>query len=373
MLTLTPPADCCIFQAQPFNAVPSLSTLRRSFITPAEFFFARNHAPFPEIDLQQYRLLVTGQVAAPLGLSLSDLRARFPRREVVATLMCAGNRRQELITQAPVPNELPWNEAALSTAEWGGYRLGDVLDAAGLRADTGHVAFVGLDRVETHGPPFGFGGSVPLEKVLNDEVLLADEMNGQPLPALHGAPLRVIVPGYIGARSVKWVETITVQAGPSDNYYQAQAYKLFPAHIQPASAPGSAGLMIGEWPINAVICEPAQGAVLPAGRVTLRGYALTSDGRDLARVEVSGDGGRTWQCAELVSKQARWAWRFWEATLTLPTGTAQLMARAWDAAANTQPESIAQVWNFKGYLNNAWHRVRVQIGEPSVSNPEGGR
>lgn len=363
MLTLTPPADCCIYQAQPFNAVPSLSLLRRSFITPAEFFFARNHAPLPEVDPLTYRLTFTGQGIAPLTLSLADLRARFSRQRVVATLMCAGNRRQELVAQAPVPNELPWNEAALSTAEWSGYALREVLEAAGLKAHTGHVAFVGRDRVETHGPPFGFGGSVPLEKVWQDQVLLADEMNGQPLPPLHGAPLRVIVPGYIGARSVKWVQTITVQPQPSDNYYQAQAYKLFPAHTQPATVDWAHGLMIGEWPINAVICEPAPEAALPAGRVTVRGYALTSGGRDLARVEVSGDGGRTWQCAELAPEHARWAWRFWEAILSLPPGPAQLVARAWDAAANTQPESIAQVWNFKGYLNNAWHRVPVCIGQ----------
>ncbi len=363
MLTPTAHPDCCIYQAQPFNAVPSLSTLRRSFLTSAEFFFARNHAPIPEIDPAHYRLTLQGQVASPLTLSLSDLRARFPRRRVVATLMCAGNRRQELLAHAPVPNELPWNEAALSNAEWGGYLLRDVLQAADLTVTTGHAAFVGLDRIEKHGPPFGFGGSIPIEKILSDDVLLADELNGQPLPVLHGAPLRVIVPGYIGARSVKWIETITVQTQPSDNYYQAHAYQLFPAHTQPASADWQHGLMIGEWPINAVICEPTRNATLPAGPVRVSGYALTSGGRDLARVEISGDGGQTWHIATLAPEQARWAWRFWEIQLRLPLGPAQLVARAWDSAANTQPESISQVWNFKGYLNNAWHRVAVLINK----------
>lgn len=362
MLTPTDHPECCIYQAQPFNAVPSLSTLRRSFLTPAEFFFARNHAPLPEIDPTHYRLTINGQVTTPLTLSLAELRARFPRQQVVATLMCAGNRRQELVAHAPVPNEVPWNEAALSTAEWGGYLLRDVLEAAGLMIKSGHVALVGQDRVETHGPPFGFGGSVPLDKIMQDEVLLADELNGEALPVLHGAPLRVIVPGYIGARSVKWIETITVQSRPSENYYQARAYQLFPAHTQPATADWSKGLMIGEWPINAVICEPGPDTALAPGPVRVRGYALTSGGRDLARVDVSGDAGQSWHCATLAPEQARWAWRFWEATLILPPGPTQLVARAWDAAANTQPESIAQVWNFKGYLNNAWHRVAVRVG-----------
>lgn len=352
---------CVVYTAQPLNAAPSPELLGQTFITPTPLFFARNHAPIPTLPPEHYQLRVAGLVQQPLTLSLAELRARFPRQRVTATLMCAGNRRQELLAHAPVPDEIIWNEGALGNAEWGGYALRDVLLAAGVAAGAGHVAFEGLDQVAEAGEPFGFGGSIPLAKALSAEVLLADEMNGAPLPPLHGGPLRVVVPGYIGARSVKWVATLTVQTTPSTNYFQAQAYKLFPAHTDPETVDWATGLMLGEMPVNAVICEPLAGARLPAGRTRVRGYALTSGTRSIERVEVSADGGQTWRVAQLTSQPETWAWQLWEIALDLPPGAAQLVVRAWDSAANTQPAAVSQVWNFKGYLNNAWHRVNVTL------------
>jgi sulfite oxidase len=348
-------------QESPLNAEPEPGALIESFRTPNELFFLRNHGDIPAVDPGSYRLTVDGLVEAPLSLSLADLR-RFPRITAGATLQCAGNRRREMMEVKPIPNELPWDSEAVSNAEWSGVPLREVLAAAGPRAGALHAAFLGLDETERHGHRFQFGGSIPLEKAMRPEVLLADTMNGAPLPPAHGAPLRVVVPGYIGARSVKWVSRITLRETPSDNYFQAKAYRLFPASANADNVDWDTGLMLGESPVNAVICSPVSGERLPAGQVTIRGWALAGGGREIARVEVSADGGGTWTTAERGSCESGWTWCFWGVPLNLPPGEHEILCRAFDAAAQTQPAHPSQVWNFKGYANNAWHRVRVVCG-----------
>jgi sulfite oxidase len=348
-------------QAEPFNGGPGPDALLSSFVTPNELFFVRNHGGVPEVDPGSFRLTVDGLVESPLSLSLADLR-RFPRRPVAATLQCAGNRRQEMMAVAPIPNELPWGTEGISNAEWSGVSLRDVLAAAGPRAGALHAAFTGLDETERHGHRFNFGGSIPLEKAMNPEVLLADTMNGAPLPPVHGAPLRVVVPGYIGARSVKWISRITLQESPSDNYFQAKAYRLFPASVGADNVEWESGMMLGESPVNSVTCSPVEGDRLPAGPVTARGWAVAGGGRRVARVDVSADGGKTWKTAKLETGGDRWTWTFWSAALDLAPGEHEILCRAFDSAAQTQPDHPSQVWNFKGYANNAWHRVRVVCG-----------
>ena len=347
-------------QESPLNAEPEPAVLVESFRTPNELFFVRNHGDVPAVDPESYRLTVDGLVESPLSLSLEDLQ-RFSRVTVGATLQCAGNRRRELIEVLPIPGELPWASEAISNAEWSGVPLREVLAAAGPQAGARHAAFLGLDETERHGHRFQFGGSVPLEKAMHPEVLLADTMNGSPLPPVHGGPLRVVVPGYIGARSVKWISRITLQENPSDNYFQAKAYRLFPPSVTPDSVDWETGMMLGESPVNSVICSPEPGARLPAGPVTVRGWAMAGGGREIARVDVSADGGRIWTTAELESRDSGWTWCVWAAALDLPPGEHEILCRAFDSAAQTQPAHPAQVWNFKGYANNAWHRVRVAI------------
>jgi sulfite oxidase len=207
-----------------------------------------------------------------------------------------------------------------------------------------------------------YGASIPIEKALSPEVLLAYEMNGEPLPPEHGFPLRVVVPGYIGARGVKWLSSIELREAPSDNHYQAGVYKLFPPNVSSETADLSGGLMLGEVPVNAAICVPQDGEDLPAGPVAVRGYAVAGGGRRVERVDVSSDAGRTWTQAELLeAEEYLWAWRFWEARLKLRPGPYRIVARAFDSAADTQPEDAGGIWNFKGYANNAWHRVEVNV------------
>ncbi len=346
-----------VHSTSPLNAEPSLEQLADSFITPTDLFFKRNHAPAPAVDTERYRLVVDGMVGRPLTLSLDDLAA-FPRVELAATLQCAGNRRADLIALAPTPGETPWNDAALGTALWEGIRLADVLARAEPEPGARHVAFLGMDRPEKAGPGQGFGASIPLAKALASEVMLADTMNRQPLRPEHGYPLRGIVPGFIGARSVKWLERITVQAEESSNHFQSRAYKVFPPDEDGSTADWDARSSIEDYPVSSVIARPGAGAEVPAGHVSLRGYALTGGGRRLESVDVSTDGGVTWAPARMHDEGNPWTWRLWDADVDLAPGEHTLMTRAWDDAGG-QPAGVEEVWNYKGYLNNAWHRVNV--------------
>lgn len=344
---------------EPFNGGAPLAELRRREVTPREHFFVRNHGPVPEIDRAAFRLEVDGRVRRPLSLSADELAERFGRREVEATLQCAGHRREEMMRVAPIPHELPWGEEPVSNAVWSGVPLAEVLRAAEPSAGAAHVELVGRDETERLGERFAYGGSIPLAKALTPEVLLADRMNGEPLPAAHGAPLRALVPGYIGARSVKWLVRVTVRDEPSENYFQRRAYRLFPPQVGPETVVWERGLMLGELPVTSLICEPAPGAEVAAGPLRVAGLALAGGGRPVARVDLTADGGRSWVEADLTGAARPWAWRFWEARIELPAGEHTLASRAWDTAANTQPEDTATLWNFKGYLNNAWHRVTI--------------
>lgn len=359
---------------QPYNGGPPPARQRESFLTPNDLFFVRNHAPVPRVDRGDYRLRVGGLVESELSLSLADLAERFRRVDGVATLQCAGQRRQEMAAVAPIPGELPWDADAISTARWGGWRLADVLAAAGVAAaiekGAAHAGFTGLDLVERGDDRFRFGGSIPLAKALSPEVLLADTMNGEPLPPTHGGPLRVVVPGYIGARSVKWVSEIELRETSSDNHFQARSYRLYPNGMTAATADPDAGFELGELSVNSLIAEPAPGTRVTAGPVTVRGFAFAGGGRAVVRVDLSTDGGARWTVARLLAPPAEvppgaegWAWRFFEAELDVPAGEVEIVARAWDAAGNTQPEKAREVWNYKGYMSNAWSRVCIHSAD----------
>jgi sulfite oxidase len=351
-------------QEHPYNGEPPLDLLVQNRQTPTPLFFARNHGDIPVVEVAAYRLMVQGLVEHPQAFSLDELLGRFPTYTLTATLQCAGNRRLEMMGVAPIPGELPWENGAISTAEWRGVRLADVLDAAKLKEEAQHVEFTGLDQVSRLGQNFGFGGSIPVEKAFGREVLLAFEMNGRPLTHLHGFPLRAVVPGYIGARSVKWLSTIELRSTPSRNYFYARAYQLFPPQANAETVDWDSGIKLGDYPVNAVICTPQDGERIAGKSVRVQGYAVAGGGRAIARVDLSTDGGKTWVNARLDDTSNPWTWRLWQAELELAGGPNEIIARAWDAAANTQPESVRQTWNFKGYLNNSWHRVNVHSSRP---------
>lgn len=351
-------SDMTVHSEEPYNAEPPRAALAGSTLTPLDAFYSRNHGPVPDADPDAWRLEVDGLVTTPLSLSLDDLRTRFGPATETATLQCAGNRREGLVEVRDIPGEAPWGPTATATATWTGVRLADVLAAAGVAEGATDVEFLGADHCDEAQPPQEFGGSVPLRKARMPEVLLAWAMNGEPLPPIHGAPLRVVVPGYIGARSVKWVRRIAVRDRPSANFFQASTYRLLPADAEVTATPGE-GVALGLVAVNSDFLGPDDGSSHPAGPVAVAGYAFAGGDRTVARVDVSADGGETWSQADLAEEASPWAWRHWSITVDLPRGDTELLARAWDSSAALQPERPEHVWNPKGYVNNSWARLRL--------------
>lgn len=359
-LSLSKP-DLIVHSQDPLNAEPQLGRLGAGFITAQRDFYVRSHGNIPHLNAATHHLRVEGRVRTPLDLSMVALRGGFVQRTVTATLQCAGNRRGDMLQVRPVSGD-PWAPGAIGNAEWTGVALADVLRAAGVDETPGlHVAFTACDDCDVDGEQFRYGASIPIAKAMSPEVLLVHSMNGEALAPEHGFPLRVVTPGFAGARSPKWLATITVQAVPSDAKPQARDYKLFPSDVTKDTADWDKGITIYEMPLNSAICEPAAHAELKAGEVVLRGYAVVGD-RAITRVDVSADGGRSWMQAELeAGRNTPWSWTLWQARFDLPKGEHELAVRAWDSAGQTQPALPDDIWNFKGYLCASWHRVRVRV------------
>ncbi len=344
----------------PYNAETPPDRLLASHVTAQADFYVRSHGDIPHLDPATHRLRVGGRVATPLDLSMAELWDRFPERSVTAVLQCAGNRRADMQEVRPTTGD-PWAAGAIGNAEWTGVALADVLRAAGAETDAVlHVAFESRDVIEMPKEGrFAYGVSIGMAKAMAPDTLLAHTMNGEPLAPEHGFPLRAVVPGYAGVRSPKWLAAITVQDRPSDNHMQQRDYKMLPPGVTEDTVDWQQGVTIDDMPLTSAICQPAEGAVLDAGRARLQGYAVAT-ARAVARVDVSSDGGRTWAQAELEHDPAApWSWTLWRIELDLPKGQHELAVRAWDSAGQTQPALPDDVWNFKGYLSTAWHRIHV--------------
>jgi sulfite oxidase len=346
----------------PYNAEPKLHRLRAAMITAQADFYVRSHGDIPQLGLADHRLRVSGRVATKLNLSVPELRQRFAEHTVTAVMQCAGNRRADMQTVRPTSGD-PWAPGAIGNAAWTGIALADVLRAAGADEDAAlHVAFEACDEVEMPSEGrFRYGASIPMTKAMSPEVLLAYGMNGAPLAAEHGFPLRVVVPGFAGVRSPKWLASITVQDAPSANHMQQRDYKLVPPDTTEATVDWEQGITINDMPLNAAICEPPPQAKLPVVSLKVCGYAIAT-ARAVVRVDVSMNGGRSWTQAELEhDRSSPWSCTFWTAAVELPKGEHELVVRAWDSAGQTQPALPDDTWNFKGYLSAAWHRVLVSV------------
>jgi sulfite oxidase len=361
--------DFVFHQETPPNGGPPLDRLIQEFATPVEDFFIRTHGDIPELNDATHRLTVGGLAQRPCQFSLQELAERFPVKEIAATLQCAGNRRSSASAIKPVTHEVGWGNEAISNAGWKGCSLTDVLHFAGFDDQARHVEFIGADRCLKEGTEVHFGGSIPLSRALQGDVLLAWEMNNRPLAQEHGAPLRTIVPGYIGARSVKWLKEINLLAQPSKNLYHAHAYRLFSSEVSSASADWEHALELGELSVNSCICaiEDVSGGLL------VKGYATAGGNRHVVRVDIGYGDPLKWREASFQDPPEPGIWRRWHVMIPKLLVGELVCARAWDSAANTQPESPESVWNFKGYMNNAWHRIRfgmpwedVKIAKPEI-------
>ncbi|KAG1694003.1 hypothetical protein DVH05_022021 [Phytophthora capsici] len=390
--------------SMPFNAEPPAELLMESFITPNELFFVRNHLPVPEVDIENFTLKITGVGIGQkkqVEFTLDDLKSKFKHHTITTTVQCAGNRRAEMSGVKQV-NGLSWDTTALSTANWTGVLLSDVLASIGITDEDSrigececevgenmescddcnaviqHVQFEGLD-VDTEGNTYG--ASIPVATALDPrkDVLLAFEMNGETIPRDHGYPLRVIVPGTVGARNVKFLHRIVLASEESPSFWQQRDYKGFPPNVDYSRDDywKFAGDSIQELPVQSAITEPKNGSIhlvddpSDSSIVTVKGYAWSGGGRNIIRVDISVDGGKTWTPAELHESGKRqkynraWAWTPWELDVEVPPGTQKLdiMCKAVDASYNVQPDTIAPIWNMRGVLNNAWHRVHVTVEE----------
>ena len=346
----------------PPNAEPTLANLVQDWITPVEQFYIRSHATAPQVNEDNFTLTISGLVHKPLVLKVKELAARFPEQTVTATMTCAGNRRAEYNAIKPVGG-VQWTSGAIGNAKWTGVLLSAVLKAAGLQGDAKHIWFEGADDISHGGETIHFGGSIPVSKAMTNTAqmpgaLLVSKMNGEPLTPDHGFPLRSVVPGYIGARSVKWLNRIVVSNEPSPNHYLAGAYKLVTDN-EPSSWNSAPALY--EYLPNSVICTPAPDARVKSGKISLTGYALPSGKPDctVQKLEVSSDGGKTWLSAKLGEKSQAYCWRLWNAEIPVSAGTKQLLSRVTDSTGAQQPAKVD--WNLKGYMNNSWYRTPVTV------------
>jgi len=326
-----------------------------TWLTPVDSFFVRQHLPRPKMDAASFRLAVGGQVNQKLSLSLDELR-RLPQHTVPATLECAGNGRGNFRPRVP---GLQWTKGAIGNAEWRGPRVADVLARAGAASGAAFCDFNGADAGVAKTPDFI--RSIPMRKVMQEATILALEMNGQPLPELHGFPLRLIVPGWDGASWVKWVNSIDVSAVSHPGFYMATAYKYPRNPVAPGQAVKPEEMEVLEgMAVKSFFARPApQSRHALGAAVGLSGAAWAGEER-ITRVEVSTDGGMHWANATLSRQDFRFAWRTWtyEWKPSRP-GYQTLCCRATDSAGRTQP--IDASWNPPGYLNNSIERLGVVV------------
>jgi DMSO/TMAO reductase YedYZ molybdopterin-dependent catalytic subunit len=344
-------AGLVLRRADPLNAEISISALAGGMVMSNAPFYVRNHFQIPALDPATWRLEVGGLVERPLSVSLRDLE-NLPSDTLVVTLECAGNGRSLLEPQ--VEGER-WDLGAVSTAEWTGVPLVDVLDRARPMPNAREVLFRGADQgtVDGHDDPIRFERSLSFDDARTSRALLAYAMNGEPLPVQHGFPLRLVVPRWYAVTSVKWLEQIELVDTRFHGYYQGEKY-------------------VYEWPdgdgvrtepvtwqrVRALVTEPAPGAEVAAGEVTVRGVAW-SGAAPIDTVEVSvGDG--PWEPARLVGERSALSWQWWELLTRLDRpGSTTLRARATDQAGRTQPERPE--WNRLGYGNNVVQVVPIEV------------
>ncbi|MBZ5603242.1 MAG: sulfite oxidase [Acidobacteriia bacterium] len=332
------------------------------YLTPVEHFFVRTHVYEPKVDMASWSLKVEGAVATPLTLSLDDLR-KMPAHELIAVTECAGNGRGLYDPQVP---GLQWTTGSIANARWRGVRLADVLRKAGVKSSGVETLFDGADV------PLGtmqdFRRSITIKKALDENTLLAYEMNGAPIPQKHGFPLRVVVPGWASDSWVKWLTSINVLEKEWDGFWMKNAYRQ-PTH---PVAPGTAltpdqMVPVTSLRVKSVIWSPVAGAsVAPGSRLTIRGTAWAGDQGPVTGVQVSVDNGRTWRGADLARDQyTQFGWRqFQYEWVPRDAGYYTIMARANDANGNTQP--FEPEWNPSGYGWNVASSVAVNVGgEPS--------
>ncbi|WP_262298757.1 sulfite oxidase [Microvirga sesbaniae] len=333
--------------------------------TPIRRFFIRNNGllPGPAADPETWSVVVDGEVERPLRLTLAELKSRFPHRTFRMVLECGGNGRSFF---EPAAEGNPWTHGGVGCAEWTGASLGDVLREAGLKDTARFTGHFGADP-DRHGSHErqAMSRGMPITKALEEHTLIVWAMNGEPLPFIHGGPLRLVVPGWPGSLSQKWLTRVWIRDREHDGPgMTGLSYRL---PVRPL-APGSDGQgvqtrILESMPVRSIVTAPADGRRYPEGTraIAVRGAAWAGDD-DVARVEVTLDGGATWIGTAMTPPRNRYDWVRWQATLPLPgDGSYEIVARATDSQGRAQPFRAAG-WNPNGYGCNVMHRVAITVG-----------
>ncbi|KAG7980858.1 hypothetical protein I3843_05G204700 [Carya illinoinensis] len=366
----------------PFNSEPPLTRLmHHGFITPVPLHYVRNHGAVPKTRWEDWDVEVCGLVKRPARFTMDELVTEFKTLELPVTLVCAGNRRKEqnMVKQSIGFN---WGAAGVSTSVWRGVLLRHVLKRCGIlsrKRGALNVCFEGHEDLPGGGGS-KYGTSIKYEVALDPsrEIMLAYMQNGEYLSPDHGFPVRMILPGFIGGRMVKWLKRIIVTTKESDSHYHRNDNKVLPTHVDAELANFEGWwykpeYIINELNINSVLTTPCHDEILPINSwttqrpYTLRGYAYSGGGRKVTRVEVTVDSGETWRVCglehpEKPNKYGKyWCWCFWslEVEVLDLLGTKEIAVRAWDEALNTQPEKL--IWNVMGMMNNCWFRVKTNV------------
>ncbi len=323
-------------------------------VTPLDRFYLRNHFDVPEVDAKAWRFAVHGLVEKPLSLSLADLQ-RMPQVKVEAVLQCAGNGRALFAPRVP---GVQWRYGAMGNAEWTGVRLSDVLKLARPKGEAAHLEYHGADQPTMSTTP-AFIRGIPLAKAMHPSTLVALQQDGKPLSRNHGGPARLVVPGWVGDDWMRYLTDIEVRADEPKGFFYQTAYR-FP--VKPG-APGEAIPADQMGPmtrvnVKSILGSLSDGQVLAAGNHELRGVAFSGEA-GIDRVELSFDGGASWQAAHLEGPSTPYGFRVFRYPWKAGPGRYRVACRATDTAGATQPE--APVWNPSGYLYNAWDRVDVEV------------
>jgi DMSO/TMAO reductase YedYZ molybdopterin-dependent catalytic subunit len=326
-----------------------------SYLTSTDTFFVRQHIPRPApIDSAAYRLTVNGMVSKPLSLSLGELR-KLPQYTVPAVIECTGNGRAFYSPKVP---GIQWGRGAIGNAEWSGPRVSDILKLAGASSGVQFLETDGADTGVAKTPDFI--RSLPIAKALHPATVLALNMNGQPLPELHGFPARLLVPGWDGTSSVKWVIRISAAAEPNKGFFMNPGYR-YPKYALPPGTPARPAELevIEGMPVKSTITAPEDQSKAPLGNIAIRGFAWAGE-HAIERVDVSTDGGSRWREARLTGAKLPFAWRLWQVDWRpADPGYYNILSRATDSAGRVQP--IVAQWNPSGYLWNAIDRVGVTV------------
>jgi sulfite oxidase len=337
------------------NAEPTLDLLADT-ITPIDAFFIRNNGDVPQVEAgRDWTLTIDGEVERPAVWTVAGLRERFETVTFTAVLECAGNGRSQF---SPATDGLPWRLGAVGCARWTGVRLKDVLDHAGVRSSAVYTGHYAPDRLIADPSRPALSRGLPIAKALSPETLIAFAMNGEPLPRLHGGPLRIVAPSFPGSAWQKWLDRIALRAVEHDGAkMRGTDYRMPVRSVRPGE-PLDEGqfAVITDMPVKSLVTEPRHGFTVPVGgTLHVSGFAW-SGAIPLAGVRVSCDGGAHWREVELAEGEGRFAWRRFAADFAIESpGPLAVLAQARDVEGNTQPLKIA--WNPRGYCNNQVQRV----------------